>query len=668
MASEGGSHYYDSASILQANVRQSLRKAAESAHQLARDDGHWCGEVGSNVSMTAEYVLLFHSLGLEKSLDSEAIIAWILSEQRTDGSWSLAYDFVGDISMTTEAYLALKLLGLSLDHPTMRKARHFALSAGGVAGVRMLTRCYLAMFGLFPWAAVPELPPELILAPNSAFINIYRLSSWTRGVIIPLLVMRHHQPIYPLPNGLSASNNYLDELWCNPADKLVPYTPPGFDLTQNSFWAIDYLLHFLGGPLRISPLRRYAVQKCISWILEHQDKEGDWTGFYPSTAQNIMALKLEGFDLKSSPVQRGIEAVERLARQDGQGKQIQVTTSPVWDTVLMTVALCDTGMPSSRDYAEKAVQWIKGNQILETYGDWQVYRPQLAPGGFCFQYFNRYCPDFDDTAAAILAIVKQDGSAVKSEAVLRATEFLLALQNRDGGWGAFEVDNDSLFLNKMPFSDMDCLSDPATADVTGRVLEAWGLLLEKSQHEDSLPGHLISRVRQSANRAIAYLIATQEPTGAWFGRWGVNYIYGTSNVLCGLARFAAHINSIPDVVAPALEWLKSIQNMDGGWGESLLSYKDTKYAGIGPSTASQTAWALMALLPFLPATDTVVVRGIQYLLRTQTKVVGKGLSWPESHSTGVGFVNWFYMKYELYPHYFPMMALARWTQAAAINN
>jgi squalene-hopene/tetraprenyl-beta-curcumene cyclase len=642
--------------------------AAESSYHLARNDGHWCGEVGSNVSMTAEYVLLYHSLGLEKRLDTEAIISWLLSDQRTDGSWSLAHDFEGDISMTTEAYLALKLLGVELDHPAMRKARHFALSVGGVAKVRMLTRCYLAMFGLFPWTAVPELPPELILAPDSAFINIYRLSSWTRGVIIPLLVMRHHQPIYPLPNGLSASNDYLDELWCNPTDKLVPYSPSGFDPTQISFLAIDYLLHFFGRPLRVSPLRRHAVRECISWILEHQDKEGDWTGFYPSTAQNIMALRLEGFGLESSPVRRGIEAVERLAWQDNQGKRIQVTSSPVWDTVLMTIALCDTGMPSSRDYTEKAIQWVKSNQILETTGDWQVYRPQLAPGGFCFQYFNRFCPDFDDTAAAILAMVKQDGSAVKSDAVLRATEFLLELQNWDGGWGAFEVDNDSLFLNKIPFGDMDCLSDPSTADITGRVLEAWGLLLERSQHEDTFPGHLISRLRQSADRAIAYLIATQESTGPWSGRWGVNYIYGTSNALCGFARFADISRSIPDTIAPALDWLKSIQNTDGGWGESVLSYKDTKYAGMGPSTASQTAWALMALLPFVPATDTVVVRGIQYLLRAQTKSLGKGLSWPESHFTGVGFINWYYMKYELYPHYFPMMALARWAKAAAINS
>ncbi|RHZ67370.1 terpene cyclase/mutase family protein [Aspergillus thermomutatus] len=623
---EDAASHDNSAATLLPEVQQSLQKAAAYSRHMVREDGHWCAEVESNPSCTAEYVLFLHTLGLQERLDREALISWLLSQQQEDGSWSLVNDYDGDISMTTEAYLALKLLGLSPDHPAMRNARSFALSVGGVARVRMLTRIYLAMFGLFPWTAVPELPPEFILAPASAPINIYRMSSWARGMIVPLLIVRHHQPIYALPNGASASNDYLDELWCDPTDKA-------------------------------------ASRKCVRWLLEHQDEEGDWAGIYPSMAQSVMALRLEGFDVSSSPVQRGIAAVERLSWRDKRGQRIQASVSPIWDTALMTVGLCDAGVQADSDLLTNAMNWVKPRQILKTYGNWNVYRPRLAPGGFCFQYINRYCPDLDDTAAVILSILKQDRLSVTSMSVIRAAEFLLGLQNSDGGWGAYEVDNNSLFMNKVLFSDMDCLSNPTTADLTGRVLEAFGLILECSRSGDKVSDPLLDQIRRSSERAITCLAHEQELTGAWFGRWGVNYVYGTSNVLCGLMRFAADDRRIQRMVSRALSWLKSVQNSDGGWGESLRTYRDSTYAGIGPSTASQTAWALMGLLAFLPPSDPAIIRGVRYLLDTQTKAKGPGLSWMERPFTGVGFPNWFYMKYNFYPHYFPLMALGRWARA-----
>lgn len=646
------------------NVKRSLHKAATHSYETILADGHWCAETESNPSCTAEYVLFMHILGLEKALDREALTSWLLSEQQKDGSWSLARDFEGDISMTTEAYVALKLLGLPPDHVAMRKARQFALAVGGAARVRMLTRVYLAMVGLFPWSAVPELPAEFILAPKSFPINIYRLSSWARTMVVPLLIVRHHEPIYALPNGASASSEYIDELWCNPANKAVPYTPPDWSFTRLCFWAVDFLLHFFSFILRTSSLRHYARRKCVDWLLVHQDDEGDWAGFYPSMAQSVMALRLEGFDISSSPVQRGIAAVERLAWRDKRGLRIQASVSPTWDTALMTVGLCDAGIPRENAMLSEAMEWIKQRQILKTPGDWQVYRPELKPGGFCFQYFNRHFPDLDDTAAVMLAILKQDPSAVSSVSIVRATEFLLGLQSTNGGWGAYEVDNDSLFLNKIPFSDMDCLSDPPTADVTGRVIEAFSLVLESCRPESDLPDALRKQIHHAINRAVTFLKECQESTGAWYGRWGVNYVYGTSNVLCGLERLAATDDErIQEMVPRAVAWLRSVQNADGGWGESLLTYRNSKLAGVGPSTPSQTAWGLMGLLAFLPPTDPAIIRGVRYLVETQTAGSGRGASWPEHLFTGVGFPNWFYMKYNFYPHYFPLMALGRWLRA-----
>ncbi|KAL3482119.1 terpenoid cyclases/protein prenyltransferase alpha-alpha toroid [Aspergillus californicus] len=663
----------DTTRSLQSDVQLSLKKATQYAFETVRDDGHWCAETETNPSCTAEYVLFLHIMGLEKRIDGDrdALISWLLSEQQEAGSWSLARGFEGDISMTTEAYLALKLLGLSPDHPAMLRARQFALSVGGVARVRMLTRIYLAMVGLFPWKAVPELPSELILAPASSPINIYRLSSWSRAMTVPLLIVRHHEPIYALPNGASPSNNYLDELWLEPAMKHVSYMPQDRSLARLCFLAADYSLHLFGSIIRRSPIRTSARRQCVRWILDHQDDEGGWAGMYPCTAQSVMALRLEGFDISSDEVQGGLAALEGLAWRDTRGLRIQASVSPIWDTALMTVGLCDAGVPRQSPYLVNAMQWVMKRQILKTYGHWRVYRPSVLPGGFSFQYSNRFCPDLDDTAAVMLAILKQDPRAVSSRCVIRAAEFLLGLQSTNGGWGAYEADNDSLFMNKLPFSDMDCLSDPATADVTGRVVEAFGLILaSRATTTEDIPAAFLDRVRAAVKAATTFLSACQEPTGAWYGRWGVNYVFGTSSVLCGLGHLQADGDErIPEMASRATQWLKSVQNSDGGWGESLLSYRDSRSgtrtdAGVGPSTASQTAWGLMGLLAVLPATDPAITRGIQYLVGTQsTQGQSKGASWDEHLFTGVGFPNWFYMKYNFYQHYFPLMALGRWATA-----
>jgi squalene-hopene/tetraprenyl-beta-curcumene cyclase len=638
---------------------------------IVRPDGHWYGELQSNVTITAEYVFLYQCLGIELSKDAQALQQHFLSEQQPDGSWSLAPNLPGNISGTVEAYLALRLLGLPKEHEALARARKFIISVGGVAKVRIFTRFYLAMFGLFPWDAVPQIPPELILLPSSMSINIYSVASWARSTIIPLSLIRGRQAIYCLPNGRRKDNDFLDELWCNPLNKAVSYNcRKGLGLLGYAFTAADTLLYYLGG-LERNPWRPYARQKCVDWILEHQEKQGDWAGIFPPMHLGVLALVLEGFKLNDPPVELALEAIERFAWQDSAGgKRIQSCVSPFWDTVLMTIGLCDAGMSAEDEHIKQAIQWIGSRQQLGHQGDWRIYRPSLAPGGFSFEYFNAWYPDVDDTSAAVIAFLKQDPSSADSQMVVKAVEWILGMQNSDGGWGAFDAENNNLFLNKIPFSDMDALCDPSCADLTGRILEALGSLLhikktksecdEKEKEENQI---LLARVKPAAKRGIEFLANTQESSGAWYGRWGSNYIYGTSNVLCGLEYFSHENIYVKEMLRTGSLWLKTIQNQDGGWGESLLSYTDEKYKGRGPSTPSQTSWALLGLMASQELNDEAIIAGVNYLVDTQTDLDGDGgMTWPESEFTGTGFPGHFYLGYTLYRHYFPLMALGRFVK------
>jgi len=641
-----------------------LESAVCYASGLVNDDGHWCGELRSNATITAEYVFLQQALGLDLEIDKQALRQWLLSDQNLDGSWGIAPDYPGDISTSVEAYLALKILGIPADDLVMQRARKFIIGVGGIAQVRVFTRFYLATFGLFPWGAVPELPAELILMPAMSPINIYTLSSWARSTIIPLMILSHHRPIYALPNMRSSTNDFLDELWCNGANKMVPYTLPLMelwkkDIVEFSFAAVDKILNQLGG-LRKFPMRTYSRQKCVGWILEHQEESGDWAGIFPPMHIGVLALTLEGYKLSDSCVRRGLEAVERFAWHDENGKRIQSCVSPVWDTILMSVGICDAGVSAaSTKMVDKAIDWIKARQISGPEGDWRIYCPQQAPGGFSFEYFNTWYPDVDDTAAAILAFVKHDPCSVSSSHVIQAAVWILGMQSRDGGWAAFDIENNKLFLNKIPFSDMNSLCDPSTADVTARILEAFGLML-CSSHAGKIPQPLLRRLELACERGISYLETVQESNGSWYGRWGSNYIYGTSNVLCGLETFSGVRPKVQVMVSAGIQWLNSVQNSDGGWGESLDTYKSPENCGSGITTASQTAWALMGLLSHLSVKDVAIKKGIECLLSSQTTRKGQGASWPETQYTGTGFPGFFYIGYELYAHYFPMMALGRY--------
>ncbi|KAK7972540.1 hypothetical protein PG988_006674 [Apiospora saccharicola] len=654
-----------------------LYTLAENAHKLAvehawesrRPDGHWNGELLSNVTITAEQIFFYQMLGMTPIPQGDAYVHWLLSNQQPDGSWSIAPDYAGDVSCSTEAYLALKLLGVRQDHEAMRRGRAFIRRCGGIATVRIFTRFFLAQFGLFPWAATPQLPVEFILFPSFLPVNIYRLASWARSTVIPMLIIRHHEKIYPLPDSHGkpeAHSQYLDELWIHPGNKHVPYGPSlarpwGSDPWSLMFSGLDTALYCLSGLRPFWPVRRYARRKCVEWILERQEKEGDWAGIIQPVHAGVQALLLEGYKLGDARIQSALAALDRLTLQDAGGKRVQVCMSAVWDTVLMTRALCDgppTAIPGDGKKEEglqkldenerigQSVRWIKSHQLLGPEGDWRVSQPNLAPGGFSFEYFNTWYPDLDDTAAAILALINQDPAAIDSATVTSAAAWVCGMQNRDGGWGAFDRDNDSLWLNRIPFSDMDALCDPSSADVTGRILEAFGLMQRLAARGEFLNSRTFDLLGRACTRAF----------GGWFGRWGANYLYGTSNVLCGLAYFAEGDEQVEDTIRAAVGWLESVQNSDdddGGWGED-------------------TAWALMGLLAVCNGkTSPAIEAGVKHLVETQVYSGGSGsededgsdkraATWAERQYTGTGFPNYLYLGYTMYRHYFPIMALGRY--------
>jgi squalene-hopene/tetraprenyl-beta-curcumene cyclase len=643
---------------LAARAREAAAAAQDFLFRIQRGD-HWCAELESNATITAEYVLLRQALGLDLAFRREETVRYLFSRQREDGGWGIAHGVPGDVSTAVECYLALRLLGVPREDERMARAERFIRDAGGIAKVRVFTRINLALFGLFPWDAVPSVPPEVVLLPDSSPINIYRLSSWARSTMVPLFIVFHHRPVFALPCGRSPESGWLDHLWLDPSQKRVPYRAsiaatllregPGW---KTFFNASDTVLRLYDGLRHAGPLprlRQHALRECERWVLEHEEVSGDWGGIFPPMLNGVLALHLAGHALHSDPVRRGLEAIERFGILDAEGFRIEACQSPVWDSALSLIALADSGQDGQDPRLGSVRAWMGRKQILDEHGDWRIYNRRGKPGGWSFEHVNTWYPDVDDTAAVLLAFLKGDPGCRDDAAIRRGFDWMLSMQNRDGGWAAFDVENDRTFLNQIPFSDMDSLCDPSSPDVAGRVLEALGVLAD--------PRH-----RAACRRGIDYLRRAQEPEGSWFGRWGVNYVYGTSNVLCGLAR--QRVPGSDPMVERALRWLTSVQNEDGGFGESLASYADRAAMGRGPSTASQTAWAVMGLLAYRPPTDEAVARGIAWLADRQLASGPAAGSWEEAAFTGTGFPRHFYLRYHLYRHYFPLMALGRFCAAS----
>ena len=597
--------------------------------------GYWWAELESNVTITAEYIMLFHFLELVDHERQRKMANYLLSKQTEAGFWTIYYGGPGDLSTTVEAYFALKLAGYPAEHPAMVKARAFVLEHGGIIKARVFTKIFLALFGEFAWFGVPSMPVELILLPNWAYFNMYEFSSWARATIIPLSIVMCSRPVRKLPPALR-----IQELFVRPP-RPIDYTftkEDGILTWKNIFIGIDHMLKvYESSPIR--PFKKKAIALAETWVLEHQETTGDWGGIQPAMLNAILALNALGYPNDHPAIVKGLEGLANFCIETGDEMVLQSCISPVWDTALALKALVDSGVPADHPSLVKGAQWLLDKEVRKP-GDWRIKCPELEPGGWAFEFLNDWYPDVDDSGFVMIAL---KGIQVKDRksmdgAVKRGIDWCLGMQSKNGGWGAFDKDNTKYLLNKIPFADLEANIDPPSADLTGRMLELMGTF-----------GY--AREFPAAVRAIEFLKRTQEPEGPWWGRWGVNYLYGTWSVMCGLAAIGEDPSQ--PYIKKAVNWIKSRQNIDGGWGETCESYHDRTLMGMGESTPSQTGWALLALMAAGEAGSSTVARGAQHLIATQ-KLDG---TWDETQYTGTGFPKYFMIKYHIYRNCFPLMAL-----------
>ncbi|MEU5839648.1 squalene--hopene cyclase [Streptomyces diacarni] len=605
-------------------------------HLLARQDeaGWWKGDLDTNVTMDAEDLLLREFLGIRDEPTYAAAARWIRSQQREDGTWATFHGGPGDLSATIEAYVALRLAGDQAEAPHMTRAAAWVREKGGVARSRVFTRIWLALFGWWRWEDLPEMPPEIIYFPKWFPLNIYDFGCWARQTIVPLTVVCAFRPVHPAPFA-------LDELHRDPAHPRPDATMAPATTWDGAFQRIDRALHAYR-KVASRRLRRAALREASRWIIERQENDGCWGGIQPPAVYSVIALRLLGYDLDHPVLKAGLASLDRFAVwHDADTRMVEACQSPVWDTCLASIALADAGLPRDHPALVKAADWMLGEQVVRP-GDWSVRRPGLTPGGWAFEFHNDSYPDTDDTAEVALALrrIQHPDPERVERALARAVRWNLGMQSRDGAWGAFDVDNTSKFPNRLPFCDFGEVIDPPSADVTAHVVEM--LAAEGKQHDP--------RTR----KALAWLLSEQEADGSWFGRWGVNYLYGTGSVLPALV--AAGLPTSHPAIRRAVRWLEKVQNEDGGWGEDLRSYIDSEWAANGTSTASQTGWALMALLAAGEKDGKAVERGIGWLAETQRE---DGY-WDEPYFTGTGFPWDFSINYHLYRMVFPLTALGRY--------
>ncbi|HLV99232.1 MAG TPA: terpene cyclase/mutase family protein [Ktedonobacterales bacterium] len=698
-------------------------------------EGWWCGELESNVTITAEYLFLTHFLGVANAERWAKIAAYLREQQRGDGTWGIYYDAPGDLSTTIEAYFALKLAGASPDEPAMQRAREFILSKGGVPKTRVFTKIWLALLGQYDWRGLPVMPPELIFLPSWCPFNIYDFACWARETIVPMLILLTEQPVRPVPQ-----TAVVDELYCRPEDRLdwsLPKKPTALLSWRRFFLGADAILRRLERS-RWKPFRQAARRACERWIIAHQEADGSWGGIQPPWVYSLLALHVLGHPVTDAVMAKGLQGFEDFAIEDERTFRTQSCMSPVWDTCLAATALLDSGLPPDHPALTLAGSFLLNEQIFSG-GDWQVrqkgwqhaapvptqavavpppgetapkgLRPPspssrtplsgsssdlffnsaeeddaglpgvrgtraggfgggtplgrvvpasrftrpARPGGWAFEFQNDLYPDTDDTAEVLLALRRIIfPPEVKERQVIaleRGTEWLLGMQSSRGGFASFDIDNTRRAITQIPFCDFGEVIDPPSEDVTAHILEWFGAL--------GLPGmdpHIAA--------ALRYLKREQQADGSWWGRWGVNYVYGTGAVLPALRALGEDMRQ--PYIQRAANWLLSCQQDNGGWGESCASYEEPAKRGTGAPTASQTAWALLGLLAVQQGGATnerigaAIERGIGYLLEQQE---ADG-TWAEPYFTGTGFPRAFMIKYHLYRVYFPLMALGRYLEQA----
>ncbi len=617
---------------LTAGVRCAIASAQEYLLKVQHPDGHWCGELEGDTILESEYILTMHFIGRSGEARVRKAATYIRQKQLAGGGWAIYEGGPPEVSASAKAYFVLKLMGDDPNAPHMEKARAVIRELGGLDAANSFTRIYLAIFGQYPWERCPAVPPEIVLLPTWAPINLYEMSAWTRGIVVPFSVMWACKPYCEVPDHANIDELMLDRSQDMPA--------------RRSFWRLifnttDYTLKLLERR-RWSPTREKALKACEQWMTEHFENNDGIGAIFPPIINSIIALRCLGYDNDHALTASQIRELEKLEIDEGDTLKIAPCFSPVWDTALAMNALSESGVPAEHPALQKAANWLLEKEVRKV-GDWKVKNPEGLPGGWYFEYANELYPDVDDTFQVLTALSKVRFSdpqrqSRKLEAMDRGLRWVLSMQNRDGGWASFDKDCDEQFLTQIPFADHNAMIDPSTSDITGRGVETLSRLGFRKDHP-------------VLQKALTFLDGEQERDGSWFGRWGCNYIYGTWLVLHGLKTIGE------DMLEPRYQaagcWIRSIQNADGGWGELPDSYRDPGTKGHGPSTPSQTAWALAGLMATEDQSDGLKL-GVEYLTRNQRE----DGSWKDDFWTGTGFPGVFYLRYHLYATYFPLLALS----------
>ncbi|HEY7312434.1 MAG TPA: squalene--hopene cyclase [Gemmataceae bacterium] len=632
-------HRHDSASI--SPLRRAIERARRCLLDIQQADGHWVGELQGDTILESEYVLLLAFLSREDEEVCRKAARYVLKQQMPEGGWNNYPEGPADLSVSVKAYFALKLTGHDPNAAYMRRAREVIRSLGGAAGCNSFTKFYLALLGQFPYGNCASVPPEMVLLPRWVYVNLYAMSSWTRTIVVPLSIFSACKPVRQLPDEKGIAELFLQP----PETSLWPAKPSGRLLSwTNFFLGIDWMYKKVEPWL--GPIRRLALRRAYAWMRERLQESDGLGAIFPPMIYTVITLRCLGVADDAPEMKSALRQLEDLMIEEDDTLRLQPCFSPVWDTALTLNALADAELPGDHPAIECAARWLLAKEVRQK-GDWSLTNPGVQPGGWFFEYRNGFYPDTDDTAMVLMALAKT-GVANTSDgrpAAERGLRWLLGMQNSDGGWGAFDRDINREILTRVPFADHNAMLDPSCPDITARVLEALGHYGYGVEHPQ-------------VQRAIAFIRKTQEEAGCWIGRWGVNYLYGTWQVLCGLHKVGFDMQE--PMVRGAVAWLKKAQQPGGGWGETCRSYDDPSLAGKGTPTASQSAWALLALLAAGESDSDAVRAGIDFLLTTQ----GDDGNWREDLFTGTGFPKVFYLKYHLYRLYFPLMALARFERTA----
>ncbi len=618
-------------------VADAITRAQENLLRQQKPDGHWCGELIVDSTLCSDYIVFMHWCGEVDAQLQRRCVRHILKRQLPDGGWNIYYGGPSEINASAKAYFALKLAGCSVDAPFMQEARANIIRRGGIPQMNTFSKLYLALLGQFPWKYLPAIPVEMVLLPRWAPFHIYKMSSWSRAMLVPLAIINHFKPTRVLPGEKQLHELY--PLGTEQSDLRLPRSEP-FWTWRNFFLRLDDTLKFLQ-PLRIRPLRRRALEEAERWMVERIGEGSDGLAtVFPAMLNCLIALRALGYS-KSDPIYAKAEKdFARLFVDDPEDFRIQPCLSPVWDTAITIISLAESGLPSEHPALQKAADWLV-NKEVRIRGDWSANNTHPHASGWAFEYNNIYYPDTDDTAMVLMALrlVQPKDSHALNEIFRRALDWQLSFQCRDGGWAAFDKDVTTPWLEDMPFADHNAILDPTCSDLTARTLELLGYI----GFDPKTP---------SVREAMRYLIDTQDEDGSWYGRWGVNYIYGTWQVLRGLRAIGQDMTQA--WILRGRDWLESCQNSDGGWGETCGTYENPSTKGIGESTASQTAWAIMGICACGDLDRPSIQRGLRYLLSSQ-KSDG---SWDEEQITGTGFPRVFYLKYDMYRQNFPLLALA----------